>query len=263
MQQGIQCNKCGLGNPFGSKFCSHCGAKLQYQCPRCNGLLEPGLKFCPACGMALDWGGGVNQEPKPPIIREFPKPEMLPSTESNEVKIPAASPASQPAETVQKEKSKPKKKANIWLIVLIVIVLLIAALFIVDMFSQGTLSASLLQSSTSTLASTPVRSSGTVAITAQSLYAAYAMNRTAAQMLYDDQKIKVSGFIRSTGISAGDAPFVNLIGGIDTIGVYCAFDKQNQSQIAQLKPGNTVTIQGICDGYYGTDVRLNQCVLFN
>lgn len=262
MQQAIQCSKCGLDNPFGSKFCSHCGARLLYQCPRCNGLLDPGLRFCPACGMPLDWTGAVKQEPQPPPVRDLPQPEMPPAIESKEFAVAAPSPASKPADIEQKERPSPKKKANIWLIIVILIVLLIAALFIIDMLSKGTLSAGLLQSSTSASAA-PVRSSGTVTITAQSLYTAYAVNRMSAQMLYDDQKIKVSGVIRSTGIKSDDTPFVNLTGGIDTIGIYCAFDKGNQSQIAQLKPGNTVTIQGVCDGYYGTDVRLNQCVLFN
>ena len=260
MQQGIQCSKCGFNNPFGSKFCSHCGAKLLYQCPQCNGLLEPGLRFCPACGMALDWGGMVKQEPPLPIISELPRSEMPPVTENKAAT--ALSPTSQPTETIQKEQPKPKKKVNIWLIALIIIIVLIVALFLVDIFSKGTLSAGLLHSST-LVSATPVRSSETVVITAQSLYAAYAMNRISAQMMYDDQKIKVSGVIRSTGITADDVPFINLIAGIDVIGIHCSFDKGNQSQIAQLKPGGTVSIQGTCDGYYGTDVRLNQCVLFN
>jgi len=292
MQQGIQCNKCSQMNVFGSKFCAYCGVRLQYQCPQCGGMVEPGLRFCSSCGMQMAWDAAVQQPIVPQQVSHYSQfnelPEVKQSFQSSqsfmpaqfsslpaednsirqqfpsdskreEIKRTAVSSSFSEADIARKEEYRPPRKINMLLIVLVIIVLLIAALFVADTLMKGTMTSGLFQSSTSV----PVRATGTVNTTAQSLYTAYAINRMTAQMLYDDQSLEISGTILSTGIAADQTPFLKLAGGIDRLGVHCAFDKQNQNQIALLKPGSTVSIHGVCDGYYGSDVRLIQCNLLN
>ncbi len=49
------CPKCGTQVPADSKFCTHCGARMDEAagggiCAKCGAKLTPGAKFCPECG---------------------------------------------------------------------------------------------------------------------------------------------------------------------------------------------------------------------
>jgi serine/threonine protein kinase len=62
----IQCTRCGMDQPAGTKFCGRCGASLggsaiawttprpvEVLCPGCNATYPPGTKFCGRCGRTL------------------------------------------------------------------------------------------------------------------------------------------------------------------------------------------------------------------
>jgi serine/threonine protein kinase len=62
----IQCTRCGMDQPAGTKFCGRCGASLggsaiawttprpvEVLCAGCNATYPPGTKFCGRCGRTL------------------------------------------------------------------------------------------------------------------------------------------------------------------------------------------------------------------
>lgn len=49
----IACPSCKAQVPEGSKFCSHCGAKLSNKCPHCGATVAPDSLFCSECGQKL------------------------------------------------------------------------------------------------------------------------------------------------------------------------------------------------------------------
>ena len=47
------CPSCKAQIPAGSKFCNHCGAKLQNKCPNCGAEIAQDSLFCSECGSKL------------------------------------------------------------------------------------------------------------------------------------------------------------------------------------------------------------------
>ncbi len=60
----LRCQKCGTGNPEGTKFCQECGAKLETPaptapvevttCPSCGFQNPAGTRFCQECGRDME-----------------------------------------------------------------------------------------------------------------------------------------------------------------------------------------------------------------
>lgn len=49
----IVCPSCKAQLPAGSKFCNHCGTKLNTKCPNCGADITQGSAFCSECGEKL------------------------------------------------------------------------------------------------------------------------------------------------------------------------------------------------------------------
>lgn len=52
----LACNKCGVANAEGDKFCCNCGEKLvtaKIECYSCKTLVNDNIKFCPNCGASM------------------------------------------------------------------------------------------------------------------------------------------------------------------------------------------------------------------
>ena len=47
------CPDCKAQIPAGSKFCTHCGAKINNKCPSCGADISRGSLFCSECGQKL------------------------------------------------------------------------------------------------------------------------------------------------------------------------------------------------------------------
>ena len=47
------CPNCHTQIPGGSRFCSHCGARLNNKCPKCGANIIDGSAFCASCGEKL------------------------------------------------------------------------------------------------------------------------------------------------------------------------------------------------------------------
>ena len=49
----MRCTRCQAESPAHNRFCEHCGAPLEAQCPQCGEAVRPGAKFCGMCGQRL------------------------------------------------------------------------------------------------------------------------------------------------------------------------------------------------------------------
>jgi len=91
-----------------------------------------------------------------------------------------------------------------------------------------------------------------IEVTAQELFAAYEEDEVAADTLYKDNLLKVTGVIYYVGTDyIFEAPEVVISGGgeSEARGIDCIFDTRYESQVAKLEVGQTVAVMGICDGY--------------
>ncbi len=110
--------------------------------------------------------------------------------------------------------------------------------------------------SSTTPSATP--SPGAITITAAQLYAEYDANQEAANAKYRDKTIKVTGIVNEIGVDRVDTPYLVLTGGDGLFGVQCMFSTQDLAKLAQLSIGQSLTVQGICQGF-GIDVILKNC----
>lgn len=73
----MTCSSCGTELQAGSRFCSHCGARVNLEaenkCPACGAILKPNAQFCHQCGHALAAPGAfaasAEEEVLPPATR--------------------------------------------------------------------------------------------------------------------------------------------------------------------------------------------------
>ncbi len=53
-RQGVRiCSNCGKYAYKGRKYCEKCGARVFWECPKCNARTRRGLKFCKNCGQSV------------------------------------------------------------------------------------------------------------------------------------------------------------------------------------------------------------------
>jgi hypothetical protein len=100
-----------------------------------------------------------------------------------------------------------------------------------------------------------------VAIAADQLYKAYVADEAAANALYLDKTIAVTGVVRSSEKNAdGTAKIVLETGDPDGFGVSCELDPLTKHARTDFQAGETVTLKGLCAGF-NLDVQLARCVL--
>lgn len=85
-------------------------------------------------------------------------------------------------------------------------------------------------------------------------------NEAEANKKYSGKLLEVNGVIKQTGEGATGQPFVILNGG-DSLGeVRCILSREDPKKARELKPGQTVTLQGVCMGKV-INVTLDECKL--
>jgi tRNA_anti-like len=99
-------------------------------------------------------------------------------------------------------------------------------------------------------------------ITADALFTAYSANQVAADSMYLDKTIEVSGEIIKMGLNQEGQQHVELKTSQDNGTVFCTLKEKKM-----LKEGQPVTLKGICKGYRDQmlffDVVLTDCYLLN
>lgn len=138
----MKCPKCNAELSDKSKFCTHCGTKIENNlpkavfCSKCGAQLKDGAKFCSKCGNsqnaqpAQDTQSVQNTQSTPSM--QAPRkaaPQQTQPPVQNTAPQPAQAPVSMPNPSAQQAQAKqaPKKKSKLP-VVLIIIVLLIALL---------------------------------------------------------------------------------------------------------------------------------------
>jgi hypothetical protein len=90
-------------------------------------------------------------------------------------------------------------------------------------------------------------------VTARELFTAYSTHKAASDKLYKGKLLDVTGVIHDVGTDPllNNAPEIVLSGGLmnQAPGVDCTFDQRYASEVATLKPGQTTSVLGICDGF--------------
>jgi hypothetical protein len=200
-----------------------------YYCPKCNSEVIFGTKSCADCGTQFDW-----QLFKPVInARQLLKQHQPKQHNSNDI------------QQLTKRKISPKI-ALLWCA--IVIVLLIFGSVLWALFVNN-----------SPMSST-ITNSNAIVITATQLYEEYNANEEAANAKYKGKIIKINGIVNEIGIDRVDTPYVILTGSGQNglFGVQCMFSSKDELKAAQLFEGQSLTIEGICQGF-GLDVILKNC----
>jgi len=120
----MKCPKCSTEIADGSKFCVHCGNKIEAEsaqkmrfCTSCGEKLKPGIKFCTKCG--------AKQEEKAAPVAPASKGQSTPAPASKGQPTPAPNVVAAPVQA-------PKKKGGKGVIVAVIIflILLLAALLV-------------------------------------------------------------------------------------------------------------------------------------
>ena len=99
--------------------------------------------------------------------------------------------------------------------------------------------------------------------TATELISAYAENEVAANNMYEDKYLYITGTIDSIGTDITDTMYITLTNGDEWSieRVQCFFDDEYANEVAALRKGDTVEIYGTCDGYM-MNVMIEDCVLW-
>ena len=102
---------------------------------------------------------------------------------------------------------------------------------------------------------------------AAALIAAFEKDSSSAGKQYIDKVVAVTGSVKS--IDRNGNPVVLALGeGGQMSSVQCSMDSTYNTEYAQIKEGDPLKVKGICTGaitqdIFGTDVKLNRCVLDN
>jgi hypothetical protein len=90
-----------------------------------------------------------------------------------------------------------------------------------------------------------------LAVTAERLYYDYITDEEAADELYKDTKIQITGIITSLGTDSSGSAYVVLDAGeaAGGWGVQCSFTSKYASLVSGLSVGQQVTLVGTCWGY--------------
>jgi len=116
-----------------------------------------------------------------------------------------------------------------------------------------------LQSEESTEAQVASQAPG-LSVSARQLYSDYQSNGIAADQMYKDQTILVTGTVDMIGKDIMDTMYVTLIGDGVIGSVQCYFAKAHENELAGLRQGMSVSVKGRCDGKM-INVMMKGCTL--
>jgi hypothetical protein len=218
-----------------------------YYCPRCSVPVAYGSRFCGYCGNQLYW-----QQQVPPYYQWQPPyyQQQPPHFQQQQWNYQQQQYYQQQyGFTGQQLKGE---KVNTWLIVLGSVIALLVLIAVVAGVSGG---------KSSSFSSTDKKIPSAIEMNAAQLYQEYNANQVAADAKYKGKILSVSGTVNDVGIDIIDTPYVML--GTEQLlsAVQCMFSKQDESMLAQLSKGQSLRIQGKCDGLGIISVMLSNCLI--
>jgi CSLREA domain-containing protein len=90
------------------------------------------------------------------------------------------------------------------------------------------------------------------------LYADYYSNEVAADLKYKGRMVVTSGQVASIGKDFSGKPYIQMVGAVG--GVNCSFAPDQIASIAQVSPGQEITVTGTVDGFF-VSVQLKGCTI--
>jgi len=99
-----------------------------------------------------------------------------------------------------------------------------------------------------------------IAVTATELYTRFSSDHIQANQAYLNKVLQVSGRVLTIKNSPYAGPVVILSTGDPMFGVACSLS-QVEPSAKPVKPGETITIKGICTGYLSDVVLSNSCLV--
>jgi hypothetical protein len=199
-----------------------------YYCPTCRALVYYGSRFCQYCGNQLYW-----QQQVPPYYQWQP-------------------PYYQQQQYGVTGQQSERKRGNTWLVVLGSIVAFMVLISVIAGVSGG---------KSSSISPADKKTPGATEMNALQLYQEYNANKVTADAKYKGKIISVTGTIKDIGRDMEDGPYVTL--GTEQVlsAVQCMFSKQDEPLLARLSKGQSLTIQGKCDGLAIISVILSNCLI--
>ena len=99
-----------------------------------------------------------------------------------------------------------------------------------------------------------------IPVTATELYAQFSSDHIQANQAYLNKVLQVSGQVLTIKNSQYAAPVVILSTGDPLFGVACSLS-QVEPAAQPVKPGEKITVKGICTGYLSDVVLSNSCLV--
>jgi hypothetical protein len=146
-----------------------------------------------------------------------------------------------------------------WIIYIIVIIIILTSLGNSGSNHSSSVNTSS-QTSVNTPVSTPAQSQAPIVVSASALSSAYKSNQVSADTKYKGNLVQVTGTIYNIGKDILNNPYVQLQNSeYDPMGVQCMFSQSDESTLANLSKGQTVTLQGTVSGEEIVDVIVDGC----
>lgn len=100
-----------------------------------------------------------------------------------------------------------------------------------------------------------------LAVSAERLISEYKANEISADRDYKDRRLRVTGRVDHIGKDIIDSMYVTVGTGeeFELVSVQCFFDNDWGQRLSYLREGETITIEGRCDGKFG-NVLLRDCI---
>lgn len=108
--------------------------------------------------------------------------------------------------------------------------------------------------------STPAPAPEAIKVTPSTLISEYEANGVAADAKYKDKLVEITGIVRSIDKDILDTPYIALETSEILSGVQCMFEKGDEAKLANVKKGQSITLQGNLSGKLG-NVIVRDCVI--
>ena len=105
-----------------------------------------------------------------------------------------------------------------------------------------------------------IASGPATAVGAADLLEQYLRNEVAADARYRHRVVEVSGPITQVHRQLNDEAFVDLGPRVGVRTIHCTFRRSEEPSLAQVNPGDTLTVRGECAGLWGT-VNVTDCLI--
>ncbi len=199
-------------------------------CPRCRHGNPDGAKFCEQCGCTLQYGNLTGQY-----------------TNSS------ANYYGQSIQNTTHNKSKRGYGVIAAIAFVVIAVILVLSIGAPKNSHQEMKSKSESEILTETLTT----------ISIGDLLQAYSDNEVNADNLYTGKTLKISGIVDSVSKDVFDHTYVKVITGepYEIWGAQCYIKSSEMEDAAELKPGDTITVVGLCEGY-SLNVVFKDCEIY-